>query len=508
MKSVRILLALAVAFIAGCGDGEIQSPDFTSVLATLALSADDADTLPPDPNDPAGPRRTPIGRLVPLTVTGGYTNPPGSDTELREVPLSDASFTVTPSTLAVVENGNLRGTGVGTVTVVASQDGIDSAPLSFNVVAAVLDSITVTPSTASISVNETASFSATGTFSDASTRPLVVTWSLNPVDQLTLSPLIGQSTTATPDPDSAGTSTTLTASATSEDGREVSGTATIDVGNEILVSLDAVVPTAQTVAPGATVEFTAQGTFSDGTDTRTGDIPDALVDWTSADTDVATIGIDTGVATGVTGGQQTTITATLKPSVTTDPDAQRAANGTLTVSDARCTTPLVAAEGATATVDTAGLCLLCAIDNPENVIDGSTDTAATITVPVGLLNGAATLLVDAEDDPPTTFAAGPRAGFVVAAPPGLLSLELLSALTVATRLDGVATEDAGATSTNPLGVTLLGRVGGRDAALISFETTLPYDGLSLSFSAGVAALLPSINVFQACATAEDTSPTP
>lgn len=508
MKSFRILLVLAATLIAGCGSGSIQSPDFTSELISLSLSANDADTLPPDPATPAGPRRAPIGRPVTLIVTGGYSTPPGSDDAVENQVLSDARFTVTPANLAVVENGVLRGTAMGTVTVVASKGGFDSAPLSLSIVAAVLDSVAIAPATATISVNETASFAATGTFTDDSERPLVVSWSVAPNDRVTVSPAIGQQTVATPQADAGGTTATLTATATSEDGSVLTATAAITVNTEFLVGLTGIVPTAQTVAPGATAEFTARGSFSDNTNTRIGDVPDALVVWTSADPTVATIGADTGIATGVLGGRQTTVRATLKPSVTTAPGAQRTATGTITVSDARCTTPLVAAEGATTTVDVSGVCLLCAVTNPENVIDGSADSAATIRVPVGLANGSAALLVDAEDNPPTTLPAGPRAGFVVAAPPGLLSLELLSALTVGTRLDGQPVEDAGATSVNPLRVSLLGVIGGQDAALLSFPTTMPYDGLSLTFTAGVATLLPTINVFQACATAVDTGAPP
>lgn len=503
MKSLRIMLALAVTFLAACGDGEIQSPNFTSVLATLTVTANDADTLAPDPGNPTGPRRSPIGRPVPLIVTGGFSNPPGSDQELNLQAVSDASFTVTPSTLALVENGALRGTGMGTVSVVATRDGISSEPFSLQIVAAVLDSIAVEPATVNISINETADFAATGTFTDGSARPVVVNWATTPPAQISVAPMVGQQTTATPAIDSSGTTTTLTASATSEDGREVSGSATISVNNEVLVELTGVVPSAQTVAPGASAEFTAQGSFSDGTDTRVGDVSDDLVLWSSLNPAVATIEEDTGVATGVAGGQQTTVTATLKDSVITEPGAQRSASGTITVSDARCTTPLVEAEGATATVDTAGLCLLCQIEDPGNVIDGDLNTAATISVPIGLLDGSATLFVDADPDA-ENFPAGPRAGFVVAAPAGLLSLELLSEIQVGTRLDGVAAEAAGASTTNPLAISLLGVIGGQDAALLSFPTTLPYDGLSLTFLAGVATVLPTVNVFQACATAVDT----
>lgn len=508
MKMLRAGLSALVLGLVGCGDGGVQSPDFTPVLAALTLSSDPTATQP-DPTDPAptpGDTRQllPLGRAVELTTLGLFTTPPGSDPALLSRP-SAASFTVEPASAGTVVDGMLVGMNIGNLSVTAARSGVTSNTLRFRVTEAVLDSIAITPASATISINETQMFTAAGTFSDGMQRPLVVAWSISDPSIATVNPPTGQRTTVTPAQSALGSQTQVVATATSGDGRVVSGMATLIVSDEFLVGLTGLRPAAATVAPNATVEFVAEGTFSNGTSSRSGDVGDGLLLWASADPAIATIDAN-GVATGLTAGQQTTVSATIRPAVTTPGGSLRSVSGTLTVSDARCTGPLLAAEGATTSVDVGALCVLCSANNADNVIDGAIDTFGTLNVTLGLLTlGTVTLNVDAAPAA-APFAPGPRAGFVVALPPGLLATaELVSSLTVGTRLDGVAAEAAGANTLTPLRLTLLGVVGGQDAALVSFPTTQPYDGIALTFNSGVASLLPSINVFQACATAVDTT---
>ena len=183
----------------------------------------------------------------------------------------------------------------------------------------------------------------------------------------------------------------------------------------------------------------------------------------------------------------------------------RNASTELFVTDARCTGPLLSAQGATTSTSVDPLCIGCSISNQGNVIDGNMNSFASISSLLGLLTGSATLNVDAAPTA-TDFAAGQRAGFVVAQPAGLLSVELLSALSVSTRNNGAVVEAAGAQASSPLTITALGTIGGQSASLISFVTSQPYDGLALTFNSGVASVLPTINAFQACAVAVDTTP--
>src|SRR5207248_10794020 len=72
-----------------------------------------------------------------------------------------------------------------------------------------------------------------------------------------------------------------------------------------LISI-AVTPASPSIAKGLTQAFTATGTY---TDSSTLNITTS-VNWTSSNTGVATIGLNTGIAAGVAAGGPVTITAT------------------------------------------------------------------------------------------------------------------------------------------------------------------------------------------------------
>tara|TARA_R110000850_G_scaffold154656_10_gene278467 strand:+ start:78406 stop:79944 length:1539 start_codon:yes stop_codon:yes gene_type:complete len=512
MKRSGLLAALLLGALGliGCGDGGLQSPDFTPVLTGVSLGSDGA----VDPSAPAGTdqRVLAAGQSASLVALGTFTTPPGftdasgAPASTQDKLLGDAGFSLTPDGIATVSNGQITGNTVGgIVTVTAVKDGISSNPISFRVAPPVLVSLDVTPDTITISPLETATFSATGTFSDGTVAPVVVDWTVAPGGVVTLSNSNAQNTVATPATGSNGLSATVTGTINNAQGTAITDSATIDISDEIITALTDLRPTNPTVAPGASIEFTAIGTFTDGTNTRTGDLPDSVVDWSSSVTTVAPIDAD-GIATGqAPGGQSTTITATLKPSVVTPASNSRNASTELFVTDARCTGPLLSAQGATTSTSVDPLCIGCSISNQGNVIDGNMNSFASISSLLGLLTGSATLNVDAAPTA-TDFAAGQRAGFVVAQPAGLLSVELLSALSVSTRNNGAVVEAAGAQASSPLTITALGTIGGQSASLISFVTSQPYDGLALTFNSGVASVLPTINAFQACAVAVDTTP--
>jgi uncharacterized protein YjdB len=171
-----------------------------------------------------------------------------------------------------------------------------------------LDSIQVTPATQSLTVGQTAQFTATGTYGNAkhpSTKDITsgVTWTSGTPSVATIS-ASGVATAV-----GAGT-TTITASASAFNG-PASSSATLTVaasgggvagGN--IVSI-AVIPGTQSVAsPTETGQFFAIGTTSSGaTENLTNQVT-----WNSSSTQIATIGATTGLATAV--GQGTaTITA-------------------------------------------------------------------------------------------------------------------------------------------------------------------------------------------------------
>ena len=160
----------------------------------------------------------------------------------------------------------------------------------------VLQSITVSPTSASISVGATQQFTATGHYSNGSTQTLTsgTTWSSSSTTYAT----IGATGLAT---GVAAGSTNITASSggvVSTPAAALAVTASTPVLQSITIS-----PTSASIAVGATQQFTATGHYSNGT-TQT---LTSGVTWNSSSTTYATISA-TGLATGVAGGS-TSITA-------------------------------------------------------------------------------------------------------------------------------------------------------------------------------------------------------
>jgi len=149
-----------------------------------------------------------------------------------------------------------------------------------------LVSIAVTPASPSIAAGLTQQFSATGTYADGSTQNLTAaTWNSATPSVASIS-AAGLATGA-----AAGTS-----SITAAYGSITSNPATLTVTPPALVSI-AVTPVSTSIATGLTQQFSATGTYSDGSTQNL----TAAVTWNSATPSVATIsggGLATGVARG------------------------------------------------------------------------------------------------------------------------------------------------------------------------------------------------------------------
>jgi uncharacterized protein YjdB len=191
-----------------------------------------------------------------------------------------------------------------------------------------LDFIAITPSTQSLNVGDKVQLTATGTYGNAShetTQPVTtgVTWASS-------APTVASVVATTGAVTAAGVGTaTITATAQGFRG-PVTATATVTVGGIGTgtggvgsLSVIAVLPSAQTLSlAGQTTQFTAVGTTTTGsTEYLTNSVT-----WTSSNSNVATIGANTGLATAV-GAGTVTITAAY-----TEPQAVITGIGTLTVS--------------------------------------------------------------------------------------------------------------------------------------------------------------------------------
>ena len=159
-----------------------------------------------------------------------------------------------------------------------------------------LSSIAVTPASASVVAGSTLQFTATGSYSDGTTKDLTATvnWTSSDASKATIVANSGLATGV------AAGSATITATSGG-----ISGTDALTVtARPASLSSISVTPASASVAAGLTLQFTATGSYSDGT---TKDLT-ASVTWTSSDMSKATI-VASGLATGVAAGSST-ITAT------------------------------------------------------------------------------------------------------------------------------------------------------------------------------------------------------
>jgi uncharacterized protein YjdB len=218
-----------------------------------------------------------------FTATGTYSD--GS----TQILTTTAGWTSSSTSVASIglHTGLAKGIAAGTATITATSGKI-SGSASLTVTAAVLTSIAVTPATPSVAAGKTQQFTATGTYNNGTTGKVTdsVTWSSSATSIATVSS-IGLATSV-----GQGSATITATSGT------ISGSATLTVTAAVLSSI-AVTPGMASIAPGATQQFTATGTYSDGT------TKNLAASWTSSSTSVATIGLHTGLATGVAAGTAT-----------------------------------------------------------------------------------------------------------------------------------------------------------------------------------------------------------
>ena len=224
-----------------------------------------------------------------FAATGTYADSSSQNITNFVTWASDAQSVATISNSAG-SNGLASGIAPGTANISATSGSIVSTPTMLTVIASgpTLTSITVTPASVSIPLGSMEQFTATGNYSDGTTQNLTatVTWSSNPPGLATinqgLASSLGQGTT--------------TISATSG---SIAGTASLTVTPAALVSI-AISPQSPTISINTTEQFTATGTYTDGS---TFDLT-SQVNWSSGTPSVATIS-SSGVATGIGFGSST-----------------------------------------------------------------------------------------------------------------------------------------------------------------------------------------------------------
>ena len=195
-----------------------------------------------------------------------------------------------PSVATINSTGLATGVSVGNTTIQAASGSVNGSTGLTVTTGVTLVSIAVAPVNPSITVGNQQQFTATGTYSDGSHQDFTnsATWSSTNTSVATITST-GLATGA-----SAG-STTIQAASGSING---STSLTVNPG-PTLVSI-AVTPINPSIAAGAPQQFTATGTYSDGSHQNLTN----SATWTSTNTSVATIS-NVGLATGVSPGSTT-----------------------------------------------------------------------------------------------------------------------------------------------------------------------------------------------------------
>jgi len=204
---------------------------------------------------------------------------------------AEVTWAIENNTIADVSNaagseGLVTALSPGETTITANYDDLSGSELVV-VTAAVLAGIEIIPQDAELQVGITEQYEAAGTFSDGSSQDVTIltTWESSDMNVATI--------------DNAGLATTLASGSTTITGawQGIESNASLLVTDATLTAVT-ITPETATIAQGTTVQFEAEGTFSDDTPQ---DITD-IVDWQSTDNGIGIIDTN-GLAEGIAPGQ-------------------------------------------------------------------------------------------------------------------------------------------------------------------------------------------------------------
>ncbi len=307
-------VAVTALAAAGCGHhGPQGQAESCTGSSCVAITLESLSLTPPVAAVPAGVRQ-------PFTALALFSD--GSQQDVS----SSVSWTISDDAVAsVVAPGLAKANAVGDATVSATLQGL-SASATITVTSASLQSLTVSPGSASVPVGVEQQLTVTGTFSDSSTQDLTAqaVWSSSDFQVMAVSNAAGSVGLVTAS--QAGTAT-VTATLLG-----LSASCDVTVTTATLQGISLSQPSA-TIAAGYEVQFTATGNYSDGSKH---DVTGAAT-WSSSDGAVAAVSSVSGMqglASGIAAGTAT-ITAALSGLSTSAP---------VTVTDALLTAIAVAPD--------------------------------------------------------------------------------------------------------------------------------------------------------------------
>ena len=348
-KALLATTLLCAALLVGCGGGGSSPNGGGGGTPTVTLQS--ISIAPPTPTLIAGTSQQ-------FTATGHF-----SDNSTQDLTSSVTWSSSATSVVTISASGLAQSVGAGNATITAAKLSISGNTLmTVNPAPVVLTSIAVSPSAPSIPLGTLQQFTATGSYSDGSSKDLTASVSWTSTDPKIVSLDSKGMATAT------GTGT-VNVSATSG---TVSGKISATVNAANVVSLK-VQPGNTTIANGTTVQLAALATFNDGStlnETTTG------VAWSSSDMSVATIVPNTGFATSKAPGT-TIITATLgNVSITTNLTVSNVSIQSIAVSPANN----LLAPGLTERFAATGTFSDGTTQNISNDVNWSSDNAAAATI--------------------------------------------------------------------------------------------------------------------------------
>ena len=257
-------VALGTSTITASFSGVTGSTTLTVSTVTLTLQS----IVVTPANSSIGPGTSQL-----FTATGRF-----SDNSTQDLTSQVTWASAIPSVATISATGFATGGSTGTTTITASLNGVTAStalmvtPLATNL----LQSILVTPADTSLGKGGTVRFTASGNFSDGSTQDLTsrVTWA-------STNPGVATISAAGLAAGVSGGATTISATLSGVSG----GTRLTVTAVAVALRSIAVTPASPLLVEGATQQFSAIGTFSDGS---TQDLTNQVT-WASASPSVATI---------------------------------------------------------------------------------------------------------------------------------------------------------------------------------------------------------------------------
>ena len=280
-KFIRCISLIFLGVMTACGGGGISNNS-----TSTGGSGSHASAVLQSIQVVASNSSVPVGASQQFTATGAY-----SDGSTKDLTQSAAWSSSNSNVATIVSNGVVKAISPGSCSIIAAQANVAnqatiSGKVPLTVSPSVLTSITVNSAAASVAAGLSDQFTATGNYSDNSTQNLTssVTWTVS-------APAVASiSSTGLASSKAAGSAVVTATQGT------IRGTSSLTVAPPSLASLT-VNSASPSVGAGLTDQFTATGTFTDGSTQNLS----SSVTWSVSNPAVATIS-SSGLATSKAAG--------------------------------------------------------------------------------------------------------------------------------------------------------------------------------------------------------------